>query len=1253
MTPRSVAPGGMGLFTLIWLGQMVSALGSGLTGFALGVRMFQSTGSVTRLVLIGLAMFLPNVVLSPWAGVLADRWDRRHLLIFSNVGSAVSTLGLYGLIKADLLVEWHIYVVVGVNAAFVVFVWPTLTAATTLIVGKEHFGRASGMNQMGMSLSQMLAPVLAGVLLVTLGLRGVILIDFVTFLFSMVVLLLVRFPQPETTAEGRAAAGTVRWQIGFVWNFIRERPGLLQLLLLFAATNSVVTIVPVLVVPLVLGFASPVTLGLVLSFSSCGMLLGGIVMSVWGGSAPHQRIPTILGLVLCQGVLLLVCGLRPNAILIAFVTFFFTLSFPLMAGISQTIWQSKVPPDIQGRVFAVRRMVVGSTVPLAMAAVGPVADYLFEPLLRSGGPLADSVGRLIGVGPGRGIALLVMVLGILIQAPVVAGLRSRSLLRIEETIPDAVSVPGSRRPADGAAGLPGEDGGKPEVFASRLRPVHVVVICLFLVLGAFGAICSERRTPEPMGATAATTEFSAERALDHLAVIARRPRPVGSQAHQEVRRYLVARLEELGLETRIQRVESVVYRQRLVEAATVQNVVARLPGDHRGGDLRQAVLLVGHYDSAPTSPGASDNGAAVATLLETARALRAGERLANDVIFLFSDAKEIGLHGARAFVRHHPWAREVGWVLNFDARGHGGPVYMVETGAGDSATVPHLITGAPQSVTNSMLSEIYRRFFHETDFDVFREAGHAGFNLVFIDGLSHYHNMLDRPQAVEAGTMQHQGSYALGLARYFGDPELGGSDPRNRPFSPRSFFYLPGVGMVHYPRAVAFASVGLTVGLFLAVVGLGLRRRRLSPFGLWQGFLASFGMLVGISVIVTLIWYLTRDLLGVPVVMESTQGAFRYMIAFTALTWAAAAWSYRFFRRVTGFMDMAVGALIWWLLLAILTSGLWLPVESSFLIVWPLLFALAGVGTLCLVPAGAERPWRTVAVLVSGALPAVLLVAPFIATVYVAFQGLSQLGGVALVLEVLLIGLLIPQLEAMTCQRRPWLPVTAGVIGCVLLAVAIWNPDAELPSRQNSVLYALDADADERCWLSFDDAPDSWTRQFGLVRGVTESVDRFSTPLSRALMRSTAPKVEVPRPSLEQVDERVLGDQREIRLRLRSDPRSRGRLIWFEPPEAVISARLGDAVVSLRSAGSEEAPILMRFPTTPEEEMILWAQGHQPVTMTVVEQYEGLPEVPGIEPRSAETMPRALTVWVRSDITLVRRSFNLPVGPEPVELPTH
>jgi len=664
-----------------------------------------------------------------------------------------------------------------------------------------------------------------------------------------------------------------------------------------------------------------------------------------------------------------------------------------------------------------------------------------------------------------------------------------------------------------------------------------------------------------------------------------------------------------------------------------------LPGGEAG---RKAVLLVAHYDSVPTSPGASDNGAAVASLLEVARALRAGPPPGNDVVFLFSDGKEIGLHGARAFVRHHPWAREVGWVFNFDARGRGGPVYMMETGADSGRWIPHLVTAAPQPFTSSLLTQVFQRLSHPTDFTVFRNAGYAGFNFLYIDGLSHYHTMLDRPQAVDARTLQQQGSYALGLARSFGASGLGGPGPGDRPLPNRTFFHLPGWGIVHYPRVLAMASAALAVLLFPAVLWLGLRRRRLSAFGLWQGFLASFGMLVGIPVAVTLVWYVVRDLLGVPVIMES------YMIAFTLVTLAAAAWFYRFFRRVTGFMNMVLGALVWWLLLAILTSGLWLPVESNYLFVWPLIFGLAAAGYLCLIPDEAQRPWRMVAVLAGAALPAILLVAPFIATIYVALQGLSQqLGGAALVLVVLLVGLLTPQLEAMTRHRFPWLPVGAMVIGLAFLAVAIRNPDREEPSRQNSVLYALDADSGERFWCSFDEAPDAWTRQFGFVPGAVDSFERFSPLLARELMTSPAPEATVPEPTLQVVEQRGTGDQREYRLRLRSDLRSRTRLIWFEPPEAMISARLGKTSVSLRSAGFEHAPVLMRLPTTlPEEEITLRVEGRRPVVMTVVEQLEGLPEVPGIEPRSEEMMPRPFMTLVRSDVTLVRRCFTLPVQAE-------
>ena len=355
----------MGLFTIVWMGQVVSSFGSTLSSFALGVRVFQDTGSVTRFALIAMAMVLPNLVLSPLAGVIADRWDRRKVLILSHVGSALCTMALLRLVVTDRIVAWHVYPVVAASAVFATFVWPTFSAATTMMVGKAQLGRAAGMNEFGMALAQVVAPISAAGLLVAVGLRGVILIDFTTFAFAIVVLLAVRFPQPPKGAPVVAPGAGLKAQMLVGWSYIRARPALWGLLLLAAGHKFSVALVQTLLTPLVLGFASPAMLGLVLGAASGGMLVGGIAVSVWGG--PQRRVPAILTVMVVQGLLLMLGGLRPSVTLIACTSFLFLLFLPIVIASNQAIWQSKVAPEIQGRVFATRRMVAGSMMPIALA----------------------------------------------------------------------------------------------------------------------------------------------------------------------------------------------------------------------------------------------------------------------------------------------------------------------------------------------------------------------------------------------------------------------------------------------------------------------------------------------------------------------------------------------------------------------------------------------------------------------------------------------------------------------------------------------------------------------------------------------------------------------------------------------------------------------------------------------------------------------------------------------------------------------
>lgn len=423
-------------FVVIWVGQVVSTLGSGLTGFALAVWVYQQTGSTTRFALIAFVTFLPGILLSPLAGALADRWDRRLAMIVSDLGAAGATLALVLLIWRGRLELWQIYLLMFVVSAFGALRWPAFAAATTLMVPKRHLGRAGGMTEMGEAAGELVAPLIAGALVMTIGRQGILLIDFATYLVAVIALLAVRIPPPPVTAEGAAARGSLLREALHGWWFIRRRPGLLALLLLFASTHVGLGMVQILLTPMVLSFASAAVLGGVLTVAGVGMLAGSLVMSAWGG--PRRRVAGILGLLALQGTTLLFGGLRPSAPLIAGVAFVFLFAIPILNGCSQALWQTKVAPDLQGRVFAVRRTVAWSTLPLTYLVAGPLADRVFEPLMAVGGPLAGSVGRLIGVGKGRGIGLLVIVLGVLVLLVVAAAWRNPRLRHLESELPDAL-----------------------------------------------------------------------------------------------------------------------------------------------------------------------------------------------------------------------------------------------------------------------------------------------------------------------------------------------------------------------------------------------------------------------------------------------------------------------------------------------------------------------------------------------------------------------------------------------------------------------------------------------------------------------------------------------------------------------------------------------------------------------------------------------------------------------------------------------
>ncbi len=437
MDEHAATPRGMRTFFIIWGGQIISIVGSGLTAFALGVWIFEQTGQATPFALTVMFASVPRILLSPVAGALADRVNRRQLMILADSGDALVTLGAFLLLTRGDLAVWHIYVIAALSSVFAAFQEPAYTASITMLVPKKDLARASGMVQMGQAAEMLVSPILAGLLFVSIGFRGIVLIDFVTYFFAIGALLLVDIPQPKPAAEPSAGDGGLMRDVAFGWSYLRARAGLFGLLLYFALVNFSVNFAAVLTGPLVLSFASPSVMGLVQTISGVGMLVGSVVMSAWGG--PQRRILAVLGFIALGSVGLGLVGLRPSPWTIAAGLFTLMFAVPLAAGPSQAIFQSKVEPGVQGRVFAMRTMIARSMMPVAFLSAGPLADQVFEPLLRPGGALASgAIATVFGVGPGRGIGLIYVLAAIILLGATALAFAHPRIRNIEDELPDVV-----------------------------------------------------------------------------------------------------------------------------------------------------------------------------------------------------------------------------------------------------------------------------------------------------------------------------------------------------------------------------------------------------------------------------------------------------------------------------------------------------------------------------------------------------------------------------------------------------------------------------------------------------------------------------------------------------------------------------------------------------------------------------------------------------------------------------------------------
>jgi MFS transporter, DHA3 family, macrolide efflux protein len=430
-------------FYTILITQTLSLIGSRISALALGFWIFAETGEATPLTLVAFFTTVPMVLASGLSGVLADRWDRRHVMLIADFGQAAGTVLLLISFNSGSFELWHLYLIAALQSVFGVFQGPAFQASVTTLIPDDQRDRANLIQQLTGPMSGIIAPAIAGLIYAVVGVTGSILIDLATFAIAAVVIFLVRIPHPEETAEGRAMRGTLLSEMFGGLRYIWQRKPILALVAQFSLVNFLISGALALSTPYILSrTGSEAQLGLLLSVMNTGALVGGVLFSIWGGTRP--RIHTILPGIVFSGFFLVLYGLSQEAIPMGIAMFTMMMPIPMVNALIMSVMQAKVAPDIQGRVFATIGQISIMLMPLSYLIAGPLADRVFEPAVLTEGWAAFA--PLFGSTAGSGIGLLFAVAGTLISLSTLAVYALPLVRHMERSLPDYVSEPVTETP---------------------------------------------------------------------------------------------------------------------------------------------------------------------------------------------------------------------------------------------------------------------------------------------------------------------------------------------------------------------------------------------------------------------------------------------------------------------------------------------------------------------------------------------------------------------------------------------------------------------------------------------------------------------------------------------------------------------------------------------------------------------------------------------------------------------------------------
>ncbi len=641
--------------------------------------------------------------------------------------------------------------------------------------------------------------------------------------------------------------------------------------------------------------------------------------------------------------------------------------------------------------------------------------------------------------------------------------------------------------------------------------------------------------------------FSTDRALLHVKNMSQNPHAVGFPAHAEVRDYIVSQLKKLGLEPSLQEGYTAGDHGNLSKAI---NIMARIEGSGNG----KAFLLLSHYDSSPhSSLGASDAGSGVATVLEGIRAFLSESRTpVNDIIVLFTDAEELGLNGAELFVNQHPWAKEVGLVLNFEARGSGGPSYMlIETNRGNAKLISEFTKANPEfPVANSLAYSIYKMLPNDTDLTVFREDRDIeGFTFAFIDDHFDYHTVRDNYERLDRNTLAHQGSYLMPLLTYFSQVDI--SDVKS--LNDDVYFNFPFFKLVSYTFDLIMPMLWLAITLFVLILIYGLRKKFLNVKKMAKGFLPLLLVLIFNGVIGYYGWNGLRFLYPeyYDMLHGFTYNGYYYIMAFVLFSVSTCFWFYHRFGKLE-VANLLVAPLFLWLLIC-LAIAYYLPGASYFIL--PVFGLLASL----LVVMHQKEP--NVFVLLLLALPA-LWIFPTLIKMFPVALGLKMMVSSTL-LTTLTFFLLLPVFGFYS--QKKLLSYVLFILFLGFMASAHFNaqftPENAKPS---SLLYVLNADDNTAQWATYDHKPIAWNKNYIGTKPATNKGsgpalgNKYGTGYTYV---AEAPLKSIALPNYEKTGDTIIGDERLLKIRIRPQ-RNVNRLEIFTNNVPILKAAVNEIPLS-------------------------------------------------------------------------------------------